>query len=51
MGWNRQRNRQSSLTFEEYEKLAAPSENNPVEIYQLKDENLFNQIMNEIHAS
>jgi len=33
------------LNFEEYEKLAAPSKNNPVEIFQLKDENLFNQII------
>ena len=33
------------LTFEEYGHLAAPSQNNPVELYQLKDENLFDQIM------
>jgi cytochrome o ubiquinol oxidase subunit 2 len=34
-----------ALDFETYEEIAAPSENNPVELYQLKDENLFNQIM------
>lgn len=33
------------LSFEEYNKLAAPSKNNPVEIYQLKDEKLFSQII------
>jgi len=33
------------LSMEEYNKLAAPSENNPAEIYQLKDEQLFNQII------
>ena len=33
------------LDFKEYTKLAAPSQNNPVEIYQLKDENLFDQII------
>jgi cytochrome o ubiquinol oxidase subunit II len=36
-----------SLNFKEYEKLAAPSENNPVELYQLKDLDLFNQIINK----
>lgn len=35
----------NALSFDEYNKLAAPSQNNPVEIYQLKDENLFNQII------
>lgn len=34
-----------SLSMEDYKKLAAPSENNPKEIYQLKDETLFNQIL------
>jgi len=33
------------LNFEEYSKLAAPSQNNPKEIYQLKEENLFNQVI------
>lgn len=33
------------LNFDEYNKLALPSENNPVEIYQLKDDHLFNQII------
>src|SRR4029077_4843605 len=35
------------LDFAEYEKLAAPSQNNPVEIFQLKDETLFNQIIDK----
>lgn len=34
-----------SLDWSEYEKIAAPSENNPVELYQLKDSNLFNEII------
>ncbi len=34
-----------ALNLEEYNKLAAPSKNNPEEIYQLKDETLFNQII------
>lgn len=33
------------LNLEEYNILAAPSKNNPVEIYQLKDDNLFHQII------
>lgn len=33
------------LGAEEYDKLAAPSENHPVELYQLKDDNLFEQII------
>ncbi len=33
------------LNLEEYDKLAAPSKNNRVEIFQLKDETLFNQII------
>lgn len=33
------------LDFKEYTKLAAPSKNNPVEIYQLKDDHLFDQII------
>lgn len=35
----------NSLNFEEYNKLAAPSQNNPVEVFQLKDEQLFNQVL------
>lgn len=34
-----------ALNLEEYNQLARPSENAPVELYQLKDENLFNQIL------
>ena len=34
-----------SLNLEEYNQLAAPSKNNPVELYQLKEENLFDQII------
>jgi cytochrome o ubiquinol oxidase subunit 2 len=34
-----------SLDREIYDKLAKPSENNPAEIYQLKDEDLFNQVI------
>lgn len=34
-----------TLTKEEYEKLAQPGGNHPVEIYQLKEDNLFNQII------
>jgi cytochrome o ubiquinol oxidase subunit II len=33
------------LQMEEYNKLAAPSKNNPVAIYQLKDEELFDRII------
>lgn len=33
------------LNFEEYTKLAAPSSDNPVETYQLKEENLFDRII------
>jgi cytochrome o ubiquinol oxidase subunit 2 len=36
-----------SLNLEEYKKLAAPSTNNPVEIYQLADGTLFNQIIDK----
>jgi cytochrome o ubiquinol oxidase subunit 2 len=36
-----------SLNFEEYNQLAAPSFNNPVEIYKLQDEDLFDQIINK----
>lgn len=34
-----------ALGRDEYNKLATPSQNNPVEIYQLKDDDLFNQIL------
>lgn len=33
------------LNADEYKSLAAPSQNNPNEIYQLKEDNLFNQII------
>lgn len=33
------------LNLEEYDKLVVPSKNNPVEVYQLKDETLFHQIL------
>ena len=33
------------LTSEEYNALAAPSKNNPVEVYQLKEEKLFDKII------
>jgi cytochrome o ubiquinol oxidase subunit 2 len=36
-----------NLNFDEYKKLAAPSKNNPVEIYLLQDEGLFDQIINK----
>lgn len=35
------------LNLEEYDKLAAPSEDHPIEIYQLKEENLFHRIMSK----
>lgn len=35
----------SSLDWKSYEKLAAPSENNPVELFQLKDRDLFHQVI------
>lgn len=43
---------QMSLNFDNYEQLAAPSQNNPVEIFSLKDTNLFHQIiMKYMHPS
>lgn len=36
-----------SLNLENYIQIAAPSKNNPVEIYQLKEESLFNQIIDK----
>lgn len=33
------------LNWEAYSKLAAPSQNNPVELYQLKDERIFNRVL------
>lgn len=35
----------NTLNFEEYQKLAEPSENNSVELYQLKDEDLLHQVI------
>ena len=35
----------SNLTFDEYQKLAEPSENNPVTLYSSVDENLYNDVM------
>lgn len=35
------------LNLEEYKKLAAPSTNHPVEIYQLADESIFNKIIDK----
>jgi len=35
------------LSFETYNQLAAPSQNNPLEIYWLKDEMLFDRILNK----
>lgn len=37
----------SSLDLSEYNKLAAPSKDNPVVIYQLKDDKLFEEILNK----
>lgn len=37
----------NSLSWDNYEQLAAPSKDNPVEYFQLKDDNLFNQIVNK----
>lgn len=36
-----------SLDFASYSKLAEPSQNNPPEIFQLKEADLFNQIINK----
>lgn len=33
------------LDFQEYQKLAAPDENHPKEVYRLQDENLFSKII------
>lgn len=38
---------EKTLNLEEYDKLASPSMNNPAEIFQLKDANLFDQIINK----
>lgn len=35
----------NELDLNAYKKLAAPSQNHPVELYQLKDKNLFHQII------
>jgi len=39
------KNSTKSLNLEKYNKLAIPSSDNPVEVYQLEDKNLFAQIM------
>lgn len=36
---------ENHLSFDEYEKLALPSQNNPVALYLLEDEKLFDQII------
>lgn len=36
-----------TLNLEKYDQLVAPSQNNPVEIFQLKDQTLFDQIVNK----
>lgn len=36
-----------NLDLKEYDQLAAPSQNNPVKTFQLKDEALFDQIVNK----
>lgn len=41
------KNSSKSLNLEVYDKLAIASTNNPVEIYQLKEESLFDQIVNK----
>lgn len=40
-------NSSKKLNLEEYNQLAKPSQNNPVEIYQLQDVSLFDQILNK----
>jgi cytochrome o ubiquinol oxidase subunit II len=37
----------NALDLESYNQLAAPSQNNPVEIFQLKEKSLFDQIVNK----
>lgn len=39
------KNSEKSLNFKEYNKLAAPSSDNSIEIFQLEDKNLFAQIL------
>lgn len=39
------KNSTSSLSWEGYQKLAEPSEKNPITLYKLEDEKLFDQIM------
>jgi cytochrome o ubiquinol oxidase subunit II len=36
-----------TLDLKDYNQLAAPSQNNPIEIFQLKDKSLFDQIVNK----
>lgn len=37
----------NTLNLKDYNQLASPSQNNPVEIFQLKDQSLFDQIVNK----
>lgn len=37
----------NTLDLNEYKKLVAPSQNSPAEIYQLKDETLFDHVINQ----
>ncbi len=37
----------NDLNVSSYDKIAAPSQDNPVELYHLKDETLFDQILNK----
>ena len=43
--WVQEAGSSQSLDFSEYQKLAEPSENNPVQTYALRDENLFEKIL------
>ncbi len=46
--WLKKANESSlALNFESYEALASPSQNHPVEFYQLKDDHLFDQVINK----
>ena len=49
--WVESAKKSSKLSdFKEYNQLAAPSKNNPVEIYQLKDEQPLRSDHHEIYA-
>lgn len=41
------KNSSKTLNWEEYEKIAAPSQNQPIEIYRLGDDKLFDTILNK----